>query len=776
MVDNELGSKPAKSRQSLLPTTHVEKRQTKIMLTGSRTGTRTGTRTGARSGARSGATTGAQAEARTGAQAGAISGDPANVSKSPSKNQSEPKRQSKRQPQTESQADKGPAQNKKKTRGSALSANKPRTASGGRGQAPEKGGSKLPARSFTQARNKEREELAGKQANAQGDQKSKSRARQLSTQKSHSQLAGKLARGLPRGLPKQLEGQLAGQAAGQATGQQWGQTGGQAGGQAGSAGLFTLPGALKFNQITAELDALEGQLKTSLRPKAAHFKNLPYDIAALSNMLTEERVQLARPYWSEARYLAAYLWYFLPWNLVRLVPLLANLPLNITPGYRILDLGSGPLTFPIALWLARPDLREVPIHFICTDSHTPPMQAGKLIFSTIAGQNTPWHIELRKADLKDALAQFKQKKRPESSAVTNPTTCDEPEAQPKDRVTDQVTAPATDRATATTVQLITACNVFNELKRPRDVSMPLFLKNIMLGMYAAMPLNTAQTELAPKLAPQQEQKEGYEALQNSTKNQNSSPALLIVEPGNRLGGKIISMLRHAGLEMGLNPASPCPHSEACPMLQLPATAPLNRVNGANRANGANNSHEQQNPIQTNLAAQVASQHHAQAAGQTNTLRTWCHFVQNSPPVPNWLQNISKAAGLFKTHTALSFVLLSAKKEQEAESQAQPEFASTWGRIISNPFTVPNQPGLCRYACTQKGLALLPNAGSIPSGTLLPLNPAGLAVDSKSGAIIMYPFKDNKNRPSNPEQPSPAWPARKKSNLTHENAKLKKTSE
>ena len=176
-------------------------------------------------------------------------------------------------------------------------------------------------------------------------------------------------------------------------------------------------------------------------------------------------------------------------------------------------------------------------------------------------------------------------------------------------------------------------------------------------------------------------------------------------------------------------------------------------------------------------SQASGQASGQVTRQTSTLRTWCHFVQNSPPVPHWLQNISKAAGLFKTHTALSFVLLTATNNLEPKAKPEAKPAPISGRIISNPFAVPGQPGLCRYACTQKGLALLPNVGNIPSGALLPLVAESMAVDNKSGALIMHPVKDKKEYKPKFDQAPPFRAEPKNYKQMRENTKLnKKTSE
>ncbi|WP_448339637.1 hypothetical protein AB9L13_12365 [Desulfovibrio piger] len=87
-----------------------------------------------------------------------------------------------------------------------------------------------------------------------------------------------------------------------------------------------------------------------MRPlRSAHYRNLPADIEALSRLLTCERSGLYRPYWSSPASTSAYLYYFLPWNVLRLARLFRSLPLpdprlwlekGQTP--LLLDGGSGP--------------------------------------------------------------------------------------------------------------------------------------------------------------------------------------------------------------------------------------------------------------------------------------------------------------------------------------------------------------------------------------------------------------------------------------------------
>lgn len=123
---------------------------------------------------------------------------------------------------------------------------------------------------------------------------------------------------------------------------------------------------------------------------AAHRRSLPEDVAALSRLLTTERRDLRHPYWSSPAFVSAYLYYFLPWNLLRLARLLAALPLPdpraLAPAggeALLLDAGSGPLSLPLALWLARPEWREAPVRVLALDSAARPPELGKALFAAL---------------------------------------------------------------------------------------------------------------------------------------------------------------------------------------------------------------------------------------------------------------------------------------------------------------------------------------------------------------------------------------------------------
>jgi SAM-dependent methyltransferase len=141
-------------------------------------------------------------------------------------------------------------------------------------------------------------------------------------------------------------------------------------------GLLALPAALDIVQ--------------PLRPR--HRAQLPSQVAQLSEWLTTAREDLPRDYLSRPALLTAYLHYFLPWNLYRQGRLLAGLDLQLAPGARIVDVGAGPLTFALALWLTRPDLRAVPLRYLAIDRAAAALQAGRRLWDQIAGPGG-WAVE-----------------------------------------------------------------------------------------------------------------------------------------------------------------------------------------------------------------------------------------------------------------------------------------------------------------------------------------------------------------------------------------------
>ncbi len=251
--------------------------------------------------------------------------------------------------------------------------------------------------------------------------------------------------------------------------------------------------------IVKALQTLPQALDAVLPMQAKHRRALPAGIDELSSRLTIERGLIKQAYWSAPRLTAAYMWYFLPWNILRLCRLLSTLNLpepcmvptkaGGKPKARLfVDMGSGPLSLPIALWLARPEWREHELNILCLDTAPHPLQLGQKLFNILAGERSSWRIIPVRSQLETTHLEIQKI-----------------DALP---------------------WLITAANVCNELK--------------------------LQDERAYKI---------MENLRPALRAKDAS--LLIVEPGTRLGGKTIVAMREAAMEYGLAPMSPCPHAQEC---------------------------------------------------------------------------------------------------------------------------------------------------------------------------------------------------------------------
>jgi len=155
------------------------------------------------------------------------------------------------------------------------------------------------------------------------------------------------------------------------------------------------------------LAGLPRHLDAAMPMRRQHRRELPGDIRHLSHLLTDERGDLRRDYLADPAALSAYMRYFLPWNIFRLGVLFSGLALDPggdNPDYAatIIDLGTGPLTAPLALWMSRPRLRKRPLHFICVDRAPKPMRLGLDTLHSLAGSLgglPPWKITLVKGPL-----------------------------------------------------------------------------------------------------------------------------------------------------------------------------------------------------------------------------------------------------------------------------------------------------------------------------------------------------------------------------------------
>lgn len=497
---------------------------------------------------------------------------------------------------------------------------------------------------------------------------------------------------------------------------------------------------------------------------AAHRRSLPGDVAALSRLLTETRAGLRRPYWSRPQFVSAYLYYFLPWNLVRLMRLCQGLPLpEPCPGGArrglpplLADAGSGPLTLPLALWLARPQWRALPIRVLALDSVLRPLELGRALFAALGSvlDEPVWDVHLVRGPLETLASaaapllgrgrrrsgQSGQTGQPgQSDRISGP----DPAGQPADRAR---------------VWLVAAANALNELRPFRAGHLhgaALASDGTAVSGNGDGPEYPEYSCEFPDQYPDEHLDERLERLLNAwrpllsapadgnspekgaapekraaaERGADPAPALLLVEPGTRLGGTTLMRMRDLALASGLRPLAPCVcHRGGCPL----------------RGRGAAEAGEDR-------------------TGTPRSWRgSWCHFTVSVEGAPPWLAALSAQAGLAKRSLALSALLLAPACPDRAETHR-----TTRLRVLSSPFAVPGVAGLARYACAPWGLALLERAGALPCGALVRAQPQPVAESGSesgphsgphSGPVATAEIKASGVQP--PAVPvSPASPAR-----------------
>ena len=163
--------------------------------------------------------------------------------------------------------------------------------------------------------------------------------------------------------------------------------------------LFSVPDSFARRALEQLFPVLDAVMPMTGQQR----RDLPLACRDLSALLTTERDGLARPYWTSPRLTSAYLRYFLPWNLVRLSALLPGLNFGRIPEEPlILDMGSGPLTLPIALWISRPDLRSRPVTVVASDTTPHILELGRNIFEKLSdalGEKNLWTIRTMRASV-----------------------------------------------------------------------------------------------------------------------------------------------------------------------------------------------------------------------------------------------------------------------------------------------------------------------------------------------------------------------------------------
>ena len=153
-----------------------------------------------------------------------------------------------------------------------------------------------------------------------------------------------------------------------------------------------------YSDTGLALEALPAIFDEVVPLNQRHRLELGRTIRLLWEDLTSEREHRTAEYLSSPAYYSSYVRYFLPWNILRLSSILSEMPLSLKAGSVLMDIGSGPLSLPIALYIARPDLRGTPLTVYCTDKTERILKVGQTIFESLcaklSGSLPPWKIML----------------------------------------------------------------------------------------------------------------------------------------------------------------------------------------------------------------------------------------------------------------------------------------------------------------------------------------------------------------------------------------------
>ena len=164
------------------------------------------------------------------------------------------------------------------------------------------------------------------------------------------------------------------------------------------------------------IDEFDKILQSVFPANGRQLASLPKHINALSHALTDERGERRRGYMNAPETLSAYVRYFSWWNIVRFTRLFANFEKDafaLSDGDACLDVGSGPLTAVISLWLSRPELRNKKLTWYCMDISQASLALGEDLYLSIAARVPPsdksaeahWNIVRVKGELGEPLRQ-----------------------------------------------------------------------------------------------------------------------------------------------------------------------------------------------------------------------------------------------------------------------------------------------------------------------------------------------------------------------------------
>lgn len=250
----------------------------------------------------------------------------------------------------------------------------------------------------------------------------------------------------------------------------------------------------------------------AVRPLNSKQKSLLCDqIRQLSQELTTERSSRRVGYMNETTKLTAYTNYFMWWNLIRLTRLFANIgaeAFKLSDNAICIDIGSGPLTVPIAMYLALPELRKKNITWYCMDYSQTALTLGEELFLNTA------------------------------SRILGATSTDDNDncgIQWKIvRIKGSIGTPIKAKAS-----LITCANMFNEVIQESKESPDYLAKKYALSLMSYA--DTGNKEIA------------------------KNPSILVIEPGVPRSSRFITLLKEALAKRSYNTILPCPNLDSCPL-------------------------------------------------------------------------------------------------------------------------------------------------------------------------------------------------------------------
>lgn len=174
-----------------------------------------------------------------------------------------------------------------------------------------------------------------------------------------------------------------------------------------------------FGRISADansfLNSFDSAIQNIYPLNSKQTQYLPKNINELSHKLTDERSDRRLGYMNNQVNLLSYAHYFQWWNLYKFTSLFASFSTKsfyfLKNNSVLLDIGSGPLTIPIALWLSRPELRNLNLTFYVLDISQTAMKLGEELFLSAAAacpapnSSDPWKIIRVKGELGTEIRQ-----------------------------------------------------------------------------------------------------------------------------------------------------------------------------------------------------------------------------------------------------------------------------------------------------------------------------------------------------------------------------------